>query len=250
MLGQLIGAVRESGQASEALLERLQEANSIRKRASHDKTSSASLQASALDTVTVGDSLQILNNLALVVNWYGQKRSQQAEAPANALPIFLSVGGPHRLDQQQFLQRLRYEMQQLGVALHSLKKDEFHDSKPFDQIAELMASCRAALVVGLDRSHGYAVFEREKSDGQNVYLDHYTPTPWNQIEGGMASSLRLPILILRERRLHPEGIFEAESHGHYIFPFDLRVEAKELSVGLRKYLAGWVQSIRSKVNAG
>ena len=243
-LGQLIGAVRKSGLAPDALAERLQEANLIRIRSAHDKTSE-SAQGSFLDILTVGDSLQMLSIIALVVEWYGLRTRQPPELVADAVPIFLSFGGPHRLDQQQFLQRLRLEMQQMGVDLRSLSTDAYSRSAPFDQIAELLMSCRAALIVGLDRSHAYAVFEREKADRQKVYLDQYTPTAWNQIEGSMASALRLPIVILREHRLHKEGIFEAKSHRHHILDFDLEAESKGLSAELRGFLAGWVHDVRT-----
>jgi hypothetical protein len=243
-LGQLIGAVRKSGQAPEAVADRLQEANLIRIRSAHDKTGD-SAEASLLDVLTVGDSLQLLSILGLVMEWYGLRTRQPPAPVADAVPVFLSFGGPHRLDQQQFLQRLRLEMQQLGVEFRSLSTDSYSRSAPFDQIAELLMSCRAALIVGMDRSHAYAVIEREKSDRQKVYPDQYTPTAWNQIEGSMASALRLPIVILREHRLHQEGIFEAKSHRHHILDFDLQAESKGLSAELRGFLAGWVHDIRT-----
>lgn len=241
-LGQLIGAVRNSGLAPDAVCALLSEANLIRNRSLHDKTDGA--DSPLLSALTVGDSLHLLSVLAQVTGWYGQRLSQPAEPAGSDLAIFLSVGTPHRLDQQQFLHRLRREMQQLGVEFRSLASNTYSDSSPLDQIADLLLSCKAALIVGLDRSHGYAVFERERSDRQQVYSDHYTATAWNQLEGGMASALRLPIVVLRERRLHKEGIFEAKNHRHHILDFNLEEESKGLSRGLSGFLAGWVQSLR------
>jgi hypothetical protein len=247
-LGALVDAIKNAGLAPTPVIERLQEANKIRIRSAHDKDGNA--PALRLTLLTVGDSLQILTILALVTDWYGGSQNPPPEPAADTLPIFLSYGGPHRLDQQQFLRRLRLEMQHLGVALHSLRPGEYSPDKPFDQIADLMAECRAALVVGLERSHGYAVFEREQSDGQTVHQNYYTPTAWNQIEGSMASALRLPVVVLRERRLHQEGIFEAKSHRHAIEDFDLGVESKGLSTGLRRFLAGWVKEVRAGTGGG
>jgi hypothetical protein len=100
-------------------------------------------------------------------------------------------------------------------------------------------------VVGLERSHAYAVFERERSEREMLYQDQYISTAWNQIEGSIASALGLPILVLRERRVHKDGIFEANNHGHRIVDFDLRVESTGLSDELRSFLTGWVQDVRS-----
>ncbi len=238
-LGQLIGALRRSEKAPPALLDRLGEANAIRVRASHVKSD-------PLDRVTDGDALQILSILGLAVGWavaQGPKGTAGAPLPA-PLPIFLSVGGPHRLDQEQFLRRLRSHLRGLGVDLRSLSGG-YSEERPFDQVRELMTGCRAALVVGLDRSHAYTVFERERSPRERVYPDQYVPTAWNQIEGAIASALRLPLLVLREGRLHAEGIFDTDSHRHRIRPFDLRVESRGISPDLSAFLAGWVEEVRA-----
>jgi hypothetical protein len=127
------------------------------------------------------------------------------------------------------------------VELRNIPGDSFDKDKPFDQVRELMAVCRAALVVGLERALVYTVSEREKP----VNKDRFIPTAWNQIEGSIASALRLPVLILRDARLHQEGIFEAKNHGHQVHDFDLAAERRGLSPELRRFLAGWVQYVRS-----
>jgi len=237
-LGPLIGAARKSADVPSELLERLDEANRIRNRI-HEKQS-------PLDAITEGDSFQIISILDLVITWRGAKicgpRSTSSES--DPFRVFLSVGGPHRLDQQQFLQRLRWEMQKLGVELVSLTSDEFSNDRPFDQIREIMLDCKAALVVGLERSHAYAVVERERSDREKVLPDQYIPTAWNQIEGSIASALELPVLVLRDARLHEEGIFEANNHRHLIREFDLIAGSIGLSQELCKFLASWVEHIK------
>ena len=113
----------------------------------------------------------------------------------------------------------------------------------------MMDGCAAALVVGLERSHAYTVFERERSSAERIYQDQYVPTAWNQIEGAMAAALRLPLLVLRESSLHAEGIFAADNHGHRIRPFDLRVESRGLSSEFASFLAGWVAEVRAGARA-
>jgi len=238
-LGPLIGALRKTERAPSELLERLNEVNTIRNRAAHD-------QQTSLNTTTEGDALQILNILALIVEWCSGHTlvSDEVSQDLSVVPVFLSVGRPHRLDQEQFLQRLRADMRALGVGLRSLSSAEYSEAKPFDQIGDLMQSCRAALIVGLERSHAYTVFERERSDLEKIHQDQYVPTAWNQIEGSIASALKLPLLILRERSLQREGIFEAESHRHRIRDFDITTESRGLSGDLREFLAGWILSLQ------
>ena len=57
---------------------------------------------------------------------------------ANSIKIFLSVGGPHRLDQQQFLRHLRAEMRALGANFITLSSDIYSEVSPFGQIRDLL----------------------------------------------------------------------------------------------------------------
>ena len=250
-LGQLIGAMRKSNRAPDALLERLNEAVTIRNRihpaaAPSPADSGDPDAARRLREITEADSLQMLTIVALVADWVSARRgAETAPLPEDLLPVFLSVGGVHRLDQEQFMQCLRAEMRILGVDLRVVPPDAFSTNAPFDQIHGVIAACRAALVVGLERRHAYAVFERERSDDERILYEQFTSTGWNHIEGAIASALKIPVLVLREDHIHAEGIFEARNHRHQIREFDLSKECRGLSAGFREYLASWVQHVRT-----
>lgn len=237
-LGPLIGEVRECANAGSELLERLNEANTIRNRAPHS-------HPSALQAVTEGDAFQLLNILDLVVCWRNGGIASPANDPVKGLPIFLSTGRPHRLDQEQFLHHLRTHVRLLEVDLLSLSALEYSPAQPFQQIRTLMSECRGALVIGLERSHAYTVFEREHSDDERLHQNQIIPTAWNQIEGSMASALELPVLVLRQSGLHHEGIFEASNHNHKIREFTLSAECKGLTPELVAFLKGWLEAVRT-----
>jgi hypothetical protein len=242
-LGPLVGAIDKTGKVPHAHIERLNLANRIRNSVLHDKASDCSTLSIA---ATEGDSLLMIHILASSVEWFLNEFQPDFTVESESdLRVFLSVGGPHRLDQTQFLGYLRAEMRNLGVRLLSLDGAEFYTGKPFDQIRELMSTCHGALVLGLERSHAYAVFVREKSEDEKYHPEQFIPTAWNQIEGAMASALELPLLILREGRLHHEGVFEAEHHSHRIRDFSLPGECRGISQDLKQFLAGWVQHLRS-----
>jgi hypothetical protein len=250
--GKLIGLVRKSGRATDGLCNRLDEANKIRNRSAHDSSDptdriAASPEDEMMEELTAGDSLHLLTVLASVTMWHSSKMHPVPQSREGALPIFLSVGGPHRLDQQLFLRWLRIEMNHLGVELHSLESPAYSQTSSFAQIVEIMGGCRAALVVGMDRSHSYAVFDREASGQENKQSERFTSTSWSHIEGSIAFALKLPLVVLRESRVHEEGIFEAKNHRHELKEFELQVESKGLSEELRSYLATWVQSVRKRI---
>lgn len=248
-LGPLVGAVDKTRKSPTALIERLNLANKIRNSVLHDKMAGVAEEEESLTAANQGDSLLQIHILEMATEWFLKTFDAEAEAADeddNKLRIFLSVGGPHRLDQTQFLGHLRTEMRRQGVQLLSLD-GEYAENKPFDQIRELLATCHGALVLGMERSHAYAVFEKEKSDGEKYHPEQFVPTAWNQIEGSMASAVGLKVLVLRERRLHHEGIFEAKHHDHQICDFDLPIECRKLSSDLKQFLVGWVKKLRTKL---
>ena len=139
-------------------------------------------------------------------------------------------------------------MKREGVDLVNLATAEYSIEKPLPQISELMKTCDGALVIGWERVHGYTMFERESSSQEKLHQNIHIATPWNHIEGSMAATLGLPLFILKERRLHAEGIFEASSHDYKIESFDLPSEATALSRGLMKQILGWVNYHRRAKN--
>lgn len=239
--GELIAVVRGTDRLPKSLLDRLSEANKIRNRLFHEQ------EPDDMERVNEGDALLMLNISDLLVSWSGAHVPVESHPVPADLPVFLSVGRGHRLDQERFLQHLHTELRNLGVDVWNLSRAEFSEDRPFDQVREVMSRCHGALVVGLERSHAYAVFEREASKEQKRYVDRYIPTAWNQIEGAIASALQLPLMILKDRRLHDEGIFETRNTRHRREDFDLSTEAEQLSPRLRGVLAKWSQHVRALV---
>jgi hypothetical protein len=79
---------------------------------------------------------------------------------------------PYRLEQGQFLHGLRAEMRYLGVELKTVSAGEYSPTRPFDQIRDVMSSCRAALIVGLERSRAYTVFDEPFVDPPCCFGKH------------------------------------------------------------------------------
>jgi hypothetical protein len=217
----------------EAVVERLRQATRTRNKGSHG-------EASPLLHPTEGDALQLLNILAKLVEWCGKKLFDAApDRPLEPrIRIFLSIGNPHRLDQRQFLEKLRMYFSTHEVDLVTL--NGYSEDKPFDQIKNLMKTCAGAIVVGWERYHAYTLFERERSAREALHQDRLLPTAWNHIEGSMAAVMNLPVLVLRADGLMAEGIFEAANHTHRIVEFNLAEEAVSLSLSLRETLKGWI----------
>jgi hypothetical protein len=237
-------ALRKAGVSDEqieAAESRLRQAANIRNKASH-------VQKSDILKPTRGDALLILEILGLLVRWHAKHVVGSCEKlfPEASLNLFLSVGTPHRLDQKQFIEKLRFELRKSGISLLNLSTREYSDDKPFDQIRQIMSGCDGTLVVGWERFHAYTMIERERSPKHNLLQDIHLATAWNQIEGSMSAALGVPLLVLKEARLHPDGIFEAANHGSRIVTFDLAQESLSLSSELLKTVIGWTTTLRKR----
>lgn len=205
-----------------------------------------------LNIPTLGDALQLLNNIALLADWVGKKIYLRKETLENEemIPVFLSVGNPHRLDQIQFLSKIQAFMANKKIELINLTSQKYSDEKPYEQIRELMKKCNAALIVGWERYHAYTLFERERSKEEKLFQGKLLPTSWNHIEGSMAMVLDLPTIILREANLMADGIFDDSSSKQKIYSFNLSKESQGLSEELKNILDGWVtQKVFSRSNS-
>jgi hypothetical protein len=65
-----------------------------------------------------------------------------------------------------------------------------------------------ALVIALERIAIEQGFERPGASEQTVITTPSIPTPWNQIEAAFAYSKGVPLLVIKEDRVRPDGLLE------------------------------------------
>jgi len=106
-----------------------------------------------------------------------------------------------------------------------------------------MELCSGAVIVGLGRRYATVAFDRFGSTDQRRLTDVWSPTPWNQLEAGMAYQLHLPMLILKDRAIQAEGILDPAVGDYHVFEFDLAAEAQRLSRPLRDTIAAWGRDV-------
>ena len=162
-----------------------------------------------------------------------------------ALRVFLSTGAPHLPLQTAFLQRLEATLRGHGLSPVTLGRGEYDHRNPMQAISDRMKDCQGAVIVGLERRYSPQAIERRGSRDRTVIRNLITATPWNHLEAGMAFQLRLPLLVLRERKVHAEGILDPELSAYFVFSFNLRAEAVEFSTGLKGAIRSWRGAVRA-----
>lgn len=110
-----------------------------------------------------------------------------------------------------------------------------------------MDTCSAAIGIGLERHHSLIGYERELSNTPTELIHKYTSSPWIQIEAGMAYQAGLPLLVLKEDKLHSEGILDPQVSDSFVFEFNLKKLQTQLSNDLKELIVSWVNDIKTIV---
>ncbi len=160
--------------------------------------------------------------------------------------IFLSVGTPHLDEQARFLDRLTRSLRSLRFKPVTLGRTNYDFLNPMQSIRELMLQCSGAVIVGFERRYAEVAVERRGSERETIVHEIRTSTPWSHLEAGMAFQLDLPMLILKDRHVHAEGILDQSLSRYLVYEFDLLTEATEMSPQLKATLKAWAEAVRAR----
>jgi hypothetical protein len=75
-------------------------------------------------------------------------------------------------------------------------------------LKERMEECAGSVIVAFERLYIADGTEKRGSEAERPMRDELRATVWNQMEGAMAYALGLPLLVLAEKGIWAEGVFE------------------------------------------
>lgn len=160
--------------------------------------------------------------------------------------VFISHPTPCNKYQESLLQLIDKKLEQHQLTPVNLGKQNWNYKKPMEPIKKLMNTCKGAIIVGIERHHSFIGYEKEaasnKSDRKEL-VHKYSSSAWVHIEGGMAYQAGLPLLILKEKKVHPEGILDSNNSDSYIFEFEIEKNYKKLSAEMERIIESWAAEI-------
>lgn len=159
------------------------------------------------------------------------------------MDIFVSVGSGLSVEQEVFVQAVESRLREEGCIPHTLDRNDWSAAAPLNAVDGLMDRCRGALIIGLERYSFDAGVERRGSPKQTTLGATSLTTSWNQVEAALAFSKGLPLLVLLDERVKPDGLLEP-GHDWYI----ARVPLKPESLQTPK-INGLVRSWKARVTA-
>jgi hypothetical protein len=134
--------------------------------------------------------------------------------------VFLSVGRAFSDIQESFISSIERHLEQSGLRPRTVGRNEFSYKQPLQLVDDLMERSAGALVIALERLSIETGFERRGTPAQTVVTNIAIPTPWNQIEAAFAYAKRIPLLVIRENKVRPEGLLEGR-YDWYVHATDL-----------------------------
>lgn len=124
--------------------------------------------------------------------------------------IFISVGRTSAREEEDFLHAVEGVLRANEFSPRTIGSADLAVENPFEKILKVMKKCSGIIVI----ASGRLVFERgvefPKSIEKPVLPEVYLPTVWIQIEAAMAYTLHVPMLVIAESNLRPDGFLERE----------------------------------------
>jgi hypothetical protein len=159
--------------------------------------------------------------------------------------VFISHPTPYNKYQECFLSLIDFKFKKHGLNPTNLGQNNWNFRSPLKPIKEIMDTCVAAIVIGLERHHSFIGYEKKFSKNSKELIYKYSSSPWIQIEAGMAYQAELPILILKEKKVHSEGILDPQVSDSFIFEYDLKKLQKKISIELEEMMGSWVKHFKA-----
>lgn len=138
-----------------------------------------------------------------------------------SIQIFLSrpnqLAEKYELSCESFVKHLAAR----GLKALTLGRTSYTLENPLDAVFDLMAKCDGAIILGYPQITISSTIIKSRDYKHNALYN--IPTPWNQIEGVIAYSMKIPLLIISHIDVEG-GIFDSGVIGRMVFKEDLSTE--------------------------
>lgn len=189
--------------------------------------------------------LELITALEEEVNFKREVFGKHDEAVADPekIDVFLSVGTPHQDFQKEFIDQLKAELQQYNIQLETLGSTFWALKNPLVALRDKMRTVSGCIVLAMERFHVKNGIYKSQSPQEFTVENEYYSTTWNQLEGGMAYQLNLPLLIMKEDKLKAEGIFDGKLHEWTIVHINPQNPSGLKEGAVNALLKAWVEEV-------
>jgi hypothetical protein len=159
-----------------------------------------------------------------------------------SISVFVSRPTSVNPEQGSFCDALVGVLAEAGLEARTLGVTDYPGLAPLAEVLALMRQCSGALALGLRQLHVDSGEVKAGSPNAAQVSDLHLPTPWNQIEAGIAVALDRPLLVARERGVEG-GVFDIGSSDRFIHQVELQSAWLE-APRFRQPFEAWVADVR------
>jgi hypothetical protein len=161
------------------------------------------------------------------------------------IPVFISAPSMENLNTEQrpVYDEIIAAMGDVGLEPRTLGQSDYPDEAPLKEVVQIARRCSGGIVLGFTQmivQTGIA-----KPGVQDRALSNIPfPTPWNQLEAGILFSLRLPVLVFREKGISG-GVFDDGVSDVFIHKMPTVADFEKRAGSVRQVLMKWQARVRS-----
>ena len=127
-----------------------------------------------------------------------------------AIDVYLSAGRPATKEQEEFLQAVERFLKQHDLNPLTPGRSHLANKQPLKAVEKCMHGCKGIVVVAYERLYAPLAIELRGGPDKKEHEHAMVPTVWNQVEGAMAYTLGLPVLIIAQKGLRSEALLESK----------------------------------------
>lgn len=161
------------------------------------------------------------------------------------IPVFVSAPSVLNPAQQSVYDYVTGALAEEGLQPRALGRSDFPESDPITEVYYIARACYGGLILGFSQIEVVDGILRKGTQVESkISATLHMPTPWNQIEAGMLSALRKPLLVFVENGVSG-GVFDKGAIRGFLQNFD----AYNMSVHdweqIRERIRLWTANVRT-----
>ncbi len=102
-----------------------------------------------------------------------------------------------------------------GCVARTLGRTDYPNKAPMTAVRELMVACEGVIVLGLRQLEIVDGIVKRGTDEEHRVAGRFDPTPWNQLEAGVAFALDLPLMLIKEVGVEG-GVFDVGNTDRFV----------------------------------
>lgn len=154
--------------------------------------------------------------------------------------VFISKGSAATTEQRQFVDAILDTLKTVGLDPRIMNENEWSHEQPLKAIRQIIAECDGIVIIAFTRTK-FEKGQEIKKDKVIDLSDILLPTTWNHIEGALAYSFEIPILVIAENGLKSEGLIE-KGYDWTVYWTDITPEISKTE-SFRGFVTSWKNAV-------